>query len=180
MHTETRLSEHGIQNELSDVRVHVCSGVRRIYVFPTRSGKEAAERCLSEVYSAFQPGVEGATAICVRVPPFDIRGMVEISINDLVWDQMDLKSDEDTSVKGAKAQNLVLEMLHRGMIPLPVASASEITDLELQHSGSDITVGCGNRTVRIQVKCDIPGGSKHLGGRGLCLQLAERNPLRKF
>jgi hypothetical protein len=177
---ETKLVNHGIQNESSDVRVHVCAGIRRVYVFPTRYAKDAAENHLKDAYFAYQPGVHGPTATGVRVQPQDIRGCVSLEINDAVWEWANFKSSDDTSAKGAKAQSIVMAMLKRGMIPLPVASSEAITDLELQVSGTDILVRQGGRAVRVQVKCDIPGGARGLGGRGLFLQLSERNPLRKF
>ena len=180
MDTATRLSDHGIHNESSDVRVHVCAGVRRVYSFPTRSGKIAAELHKKDAYFAYQPGVSGPTATGVRVQPDDISGCVELALDERVWKRWDEVPDTDTSVKGLKAQKVVVWMLRRGMLPLPVASVDEIADMKLQHSGTDIMVNCGNRTVRLQVKCDIHGGSAGLGGRGLFLQLSERNPLGRF
>lgn len=176
---EHDLVEYGIQNEGSHVRVHVCPTVRRVYVFPTECGKMAIETLKYQKKHGFQPGYEGPTAEGYPVPPEDIERCVEICLRDTSWDSISFSLDDSTEEKGNKAVKLVKAMLRNGLLPLP-AEGREVKDKDMQIQGTDILIKANSlyhEEIRVQVKCDYPGGRKELGGTGnLFLQVAECNP----
>lgn len=174
------LVDYGIQNERSDIRVHVCPKVRRVYTYPTSCGIEAINTGKYRKKSGYQPGVEYATAEGYLIPPLDISRCVSLELPDLVWKWANFSKAETTTIKGMKATRLVSAMLIRGMLPIP-ALGEEARCRDLQISGTDIYVPLGalrEKPIHIQVKCDYEGGAKELGGTGnLFLQVAECNPL---
>ena len=175
-----RLFDYGIQNEQSDIRVHVCPLVQRVYVYPTAEGQRVVESGCWPKRPAYQPGVAGPTAEGYCVPPFAIRRCVAVTVRPEAWTVVDLREGESTSEKGAKAVCLVNAMIYNGILPLPYTAASLDADPSkaLQIRGDDIIVQLGASSVHIQVKCDFKGGDRTRGGTGnLYLQVAERNPL---
>ena len=83
-----------------------------------------------------------------------------------------------TSVKGAAASGVAMDMVRCGAIRLPMI-ATEVTDLGMQLRGRDMLVmGSG---ASIQIKCDWYAGYIRADGTsaGLYLQTHERNPLRQ-
>lgn len=179
----TVLVEHGIQTEQSNIRAHVCPKAKRIYVYPTWRGVDVIKSGGYRYVDAHQPGVIVTTAKGYLVPPFDIRDCVSISVNNGVWEWLAFSDDDSLRDRGRKATQLVLQMIKRGLFPIP-AIGTEITDKDIQISGTDILIRSGAITqqdIIIQVKCDYPGGERELGGTGnLFLQIAECNPQRIY
>lgn len=180
------LVDYGIHNENSHIRTHVCPVVRKVYVYPTKSGVQAIETQRYHRVLAYQEGVKSPTAEGYLVPPFDIERCVGMSFRDNVWEAIAFRADESTSEKGKKAVRLVIAMIGNGLFPLLAALvAEEITDKELQVRGQDIIVPASaihaKEDIIIQVKCDYIGGESDLGGSGnLFLQTAESNPLKRY
>jgi len=175
------LVDYGIQNEESDIRVHVCPIVKRIYIYPTEEGRRAISSGMWPILDGFQPAIKERTAMGYAVPPFAIRRCVCIEPNPAVWQAMNFKKDEATSMKGTKAVKMAAQMIRNGIFPLPwsIDKMEEDPNIKLQIDGDDIIVAMGSTIVRIQVKCDYRGGAAELGGTGnLYLQIAERNPLK--
>lgn len=179
---QASLVDYGIHTEQSDVRVHVCPAVRRVYVYPTASGVAVVMTGKYPLRQAYQPGWPEPTAEGYLVPPEDIPNCVELKFRDLVWDALAFDRAESTTNKGDKAVRLVKLMLKHGLLPLPsVPSVSRVVEEKnMQVEGTDILVHANQlreRDVRIQVKCDFYGGRRELGGTGnLFLQVRERNP----
>jgi hypothetical protein len=174
-----QLFDYGIQKEQSDIRAHVCPKVRRVYVFPTEEGRKALAKGVK--LPAYQPGVEGPTALGHCVPVWCIRKCVCLQVKPAAWDAIGFSPEDDTSVKGHKAVRLVVGMIQNGLFPLPLTGSSNASlSPELEIAGEDIRVSVNEQTIAIQVKCDYPGGAVELGGTGnLYLQTAECNPLSK-
>ena len=177
------LVDYGIQNEQSDIRVHVCPVVKRVYVYPTSCGLRAVETGNYPLVNAYQEGVEEPTATGHIVPPFDIEQCVSLTFRSTAWDYIGFLRNDNTSEKGDKAVKLVEGMLKQGLFPLPFLGR-EVTDRDIQIDGTDIIVntnGNDRGTLRLQVKCDYPGGEKGLGGTGnLFLQKTEQNPNKRY
>lgn len=176
------LHDYGIQNEGSDLRAHVCPLVRRVYVYPTAEGRRVAMSGQWPRRSAYQPGVEGATAEGYLVPPLVIPRSAGVEVRAEAWDAAGFSQSDDTSTKGQKAVRFVTGMIRAGVFPLPYSVGALDADpaLAMQIRGDDIIVDLGTCRVHIQVKCDFKGGDKALGGTGnLFLQVSERNPLKK-
>lgn len=175
-----QLVDYGIQTERSDIRVHVCPTVRRVYTYPTTSGLEAINTGKYRKKAGYQPGVEYATAEGYLIPPMEIARCVCLELPDIVWRWISFDKNQTTTAKGDKATRLVAAMLERGMLPIPALGETAVCR-DLQISGTDIFIPQGalrDAPIHIQVKCDYDGGAKELGGTGnLFLQVAECNPL---
>jgi len=168
---------YGIHNEQSDLRVHVCPQARSIYVYPTASGIAAIDPNIHQKVKGYQDGIDYPTAEGFLVPPMGIAQCILLQVRPSVWDTLSFSTADTTTVKGVKAVRLVVGMLKAGLFPLPGLPEENIDRL-IQINGTDITVEIMQRIVRIQVKCDYPGGEKRFGGTGrLFLQIAEINPL---
>lgn len=167
------LVEYGIYQENSDVRVHVCPYVKRVYIFPTEEGVKAIDSDNYKPIDGYQKGVKGRTSIGYNVPPEDIRNCISVSVNRRVWERLSFDRSAETSEKGAKAVQIVVGMIRRGMLPLP---GNPSHDPVMEIDGTDIVARFEAQTIYIQVKCDFKGGHKRLGGFGLFLQTHERNP----
>lgn len=168
------LHEHGVHTERSDIRAHVSSTGRVVYVFRTAAGLEAIERTKPPLVSARQRGVAGITARgwCVRIADIeDVRCVRYVSWPR--WHEFgDADELGDTSVLGSLAVACVLDVMRLGRFPFWV-DAAETSDEELQVEGTDIIVALGKR---IQVKCD----RKAARTGNVFLQHSESNPLRKY
>lgn len=172
----TRLIDHGIQNEDSHLRAHVCPMPQKVYVYPTQCGLNAISTGRYRLAAAHQPGVQVATAMGYLVPPFDIERCAGVSLRPAVWAAIQWK-ERSTYWKGRQATVLVMGMLKNGLFPIP-ALGTEITDRDLQIEGTDIIVRAGairQQDIVIQVKCDLPGGEPP-GSGSLYLQTQECNP----
>lgn len=181
-HSETRqveLFDYGIQSEQSHLRAHVCPIVRRIYVYPTECGVKALPKGIETL--GYQPGVDGATAKGYRVRPFDIEKCVALQFNERAWKAVSFNQNDNTTMKGKKAVQLVEAMIKAGIFILPLGCIVDVNlSKAIEIKGDDIFVWTKKDRIQIQVKCDFPGGEKELGGTGyLYLQTAERNPLKR-
>ena len=175
-----KLHNYGIQNEESDLRAHVCVHIRRVYVFPTEEGRREIETGRWPKVSNGQDGVKGITAKGYLVPPSAIKGCTEVVTKKEDWEHADFKPDDNTSVKGDKAVRLVENTIRAGIFPFldKVLAIDSDVNFAIQIKGTDIIV---HRRTYIQVKCDYNGGDSSLGGTGnLYLQVAERNPLKRY
>ena len=171
------LMDYGIQNEVSDFRTHV-TGAMYTYIFPTANAKSLTARAehvgLKKV-SVFTRGIE--TAQGYPVPISWIEGLQEILIPQQIWDRFRIHDKMDTSKKGMLATSIVVELLKNDMVPLPVR-LNHADSKAFQVSGTDILI---NASLRLQVKCDLPGGQKRYGGTGnLFIQTAECNPWKRY
>lgn len=167
------LVNYGIRQEESDVRVHVCPYVRRVYTFPTEEGVRALDSGSYEELEGHQNGVEGATSRGYNVPPSDIEKCICIKLREVTWKALEFSRDEPPNVKGQKAVRLVRQMIHNSMLPLPGETKQ---DPSLEINGTDVIARFPEKEIHVQVKCDFKGGAKDLGGFGLFLQTHERNP----
>lgn len=168
------LVSYGIQNEKSDIRVHVCVVAQIAYAYPTACGVAAM---LSGKYvgkPGYQRGYDKPTSWGYLVPPNEISRCVPISIKSILH-IFDFNEKDSTSVKGDKATRLVARLLQIGWFPLPV-DPKIIEDTDMQISGTDINVQAG---FRIQVKCDYRGGIGQGCTGNLYLQTAEINPFKR-
>lgn len=177
------LIDYGIQSENSHVRVHVCPRVKRVYVYPTKNGIEAIQTGRYKKKHGFQRGCEEPTSEGYPIPPEEIRNCIEIKVRERAWTYFGFCENHSTAEKGDKAVRMTIMMLKEGLLPIPAASR-EIKDKDMQVSGTDILVKANriyHEEIRLQVKCDYPGGRKELGGTGnLYLQTAERNPFKLY
>lgn len=175
------LVHYGIQNEESDIRVHVCPEIRRVYVFPTKSGQEVIKKHKRNT-NGYQKGIVYPTGRGKRIPWQKIKKCISIEIRDSAWDKIKFSKKDNTSIKGRKAVTLILAMVENGLFPLPLESKYEsLLPKKMEIKGQDIIVHSEKQTTIIQVKCDYPGGDKTLGGSGfLFIQTHEINPLKKI
>jgi len=171
-----QLFQYGIHNEASNIRAHVAPLARRVFIFPTISGKKAALMPGLRERMAFQPGVKHATAIGKLVKPGSIENIQSILISDNRFDGF--TEDLSTSEKGDRAVLIVQELLKAGRFPLWV-EGEFIKDTQIQINGTDVIV---KGQWKIEVKCDFRASlepeSPHPRCTGnLFLQIAECNPL---
>lgn len=170
MATNYDLIDYGIHNELSDIRLHVCVAVRRVYVYQTRAAIHIIESGDYETRPAYTGNV--ITANGYLIPPENIPTCHEYTLKKDIWEQANFRHDMSTSEKGAAAVMVAREGYECGLIGLP-ATVKEVTNKKIQLEGGDILV---TANARVQVKCDWRGGRSELGGTGnLYLQIAERN-----
>lgn len=169
---------YGILDEQSDIRAHVGVASRSLYVFRTAEARNFLRAAGSRyaVRPAYQPGVDGMTALGWKVPWKDIPGIRKIaSPTATIWGTFD--PSDTTTDKGRKAVAVVHAYLRNGRFPLWIY-AEETTDTTMQVLGTDLIV---YHTARIQVKCDwYAGEGGNLCTGNLYLQTAERNPLKRI
>jgi hypothetical protein len=164
---------YGIQNEESDLRVHVSVCNSTAYIF-TPEAAMSAIRAHPEVEqkNAWQPGVNFATAKGYPMPTKYIPGIKAVKIPADIFDKCKFSKNDTTSEKGNKAVFCITEMLKLGMIPIAF-SVDEVADRTMQIQGTDILV---KANYRIQVKCDW-----RIGETGnIYLQTQETNPLKRI
>jgi len=170
------LIPYGIQNEKSDFRVHVCPVVKRIYVYPTPPIVEKLKNLnmVERLLYLSQPVSYGGgnSAIGLLIPynlipeckAYQLPGSVDF------WEYI-TRAKNGTSDKGARTTRLVSIAISEGWIPFR-GNVKEVTNIQEQILGIDLTAG----KLTIQIKHDLNGGPKELGGTGnLFLQIAERN-----
>ncbi len=175
--------EHGIQNDKSDYNVRIGVLARQIFVFPTLEGIKAMEKAKEigvKQKSAYQPGVSFATANGYPTPIDYVEELIIISIPDDIYLEHLISQRDSTSIKGEKAQSIVISMLKRGLIPLPL-QVNIVDDKDLQIiSQTDIII---HSKLHLQIKCDYRCGNKNRHPQctgNFYFQTEESNPLRKY
>lgn len=177
-----KLVKHGLENEQSDFRIHVCYLAQHIYVFPTEAGFRAvvhAQKSKEQLKSATQPGVNHVTSRGYVVPVSRIDEIREILIPHDIYSTCVIAQYDSTSMKGKKALVIVVDMLKSNMISLPL-QIGIVTDKDIQIRGGDITI---QSKLVLQVKCDYKGGSKKHNKQvtgNLYLEVEECNPLGRY
>lgn len=171
----TTLVDYGIQNEQSDVRIHIGVYARQAYVFKTRAGYNSIDSVRHRRVSVNTNGI--TTAIGYLVPPRDINGCQIVPIPSNIFDRFGIARFPEKgyeSEKGATATYIASEMLKAGLIPLRL-HITEIDDKKMQIMGVDIMIAAN---IKIQVKCDYRAGNgQHPRCTGnLFLQVQECNP----
>jgi len=171
----TTLVDYGIQNEQSDIRIHVAVYAQKIYIYKTSAGYQAIKRGNFPCVPVYTNGIQTATGYLV--PPKAIEGCQEIPIPEETIRRAKMSTYTewgDKREKGQAAVFIVTEMLKHGQIPIQLQIV-EIDDQKMQILGEDIHV---NVDVRIQVKCDYRAGiGPHPRCTGnLFLQIQECNP----
>ena len=161
----------------SNIRAHVAVLAKLLYVFPTICGVRAMRG--KPTTPAYQPGVEGPTAMGHKVHPGEINNLQRRPIKP----ERLLGFDEtlSTSEKGNRAVEIVTAFLKGGHFPLWL-EGEFVTEPELQTTGTDLLV---RGTWKIEVKCDYRAsdcyGIPHPRCTGnLFLQISERNPLKRI
>ncbi|MHA2377488.1 MAG: hypothetical protein ACXAB9_15140 [Candidatus Thorarchaeota archaeon] len=167
----TSLVRYGIQDYSCDLMIHVAVEARKVYMYPTESGKIAIDSGKYRTAPAFINGIQ--TARGYLVPPGKIEGCKWFDIPDDLLNKYRFEYSASTSIKGNKAEQLVKEMIEKGLLPL-IVDVKEVEDYEQQLKGNDLEVICASS---YQVKCDWKAGHKVFGGTGnLFLQVEECNP----
>ena len=168
------LFESGIHTENSDIRAHVSVVGMSLYVFETRKGVLAMEE--GQERTAGQPGVQVPTARGVVVPWEKIGGIRKLRFSS--WPKWsNFHEQMTTSQKGRHAVDCVTDCMRIGRFPFWIAATEDERE-HIQIKGTDIVVFCKKN---VQVKCDWRCGAVEDGGSGnIFLQIAERNPLRRF
>lgn len=167
----TKLVDYGIQNEDSDIRAHVGVLAGKVYVYTTRHALDVLGNKKYPVRNVSRNPQGIITAQGYAVPVVDIKPAT-INAEALIQREQ-FSADDNESIKGEKAVNVVQSLLRGGRFPLPVNPVI-VQDVEMQHKGLDIIV---RGTWRIQVKCDYRCGHGHIDCTGnLFLQVRECNP----
>jgi len=160
------MREHGIVTDQCDWRVHVAPLACKLFVF--RPSEAVKVLHLGKRVNGFQNGVQGATSIGVLLPPQTLPGLFKIDLDS----NYGYSTEWSTSEKGCWATAVTITHL----------GGTFVQELELQYKGVDVV---GSRIGSLEVKCDerasFAKGLPHPRCSGnLFLQLAERNPLRRF
>jgi len=170
------LIQHGIYEDESDWRIHICALIKIAYVFPTQAGKEAIKNTSSIEKIAWQKGISYPTGRGYCIPPNQISDCLQYHIPTHVWNQYQFEYYDSCGIKGRKAALIAKTMIEQGFIKIPMTHI-DIENKDLQIKGYDLIVS-PKYGKSIQVKCDYNGGDKKLGGTGnLFLQTHELNPL---
>ncbi len=173
MYGVTMLHNYGIQNEISDLRVHVSVCNATAYTFLPSAAMDAIKAHPNlKLKPAYQVGINYATAEGYAMPVKFIDGIKSIKIPEHIFMDANFLQSDNTTVKGNKAVFCVKEMLKRNLIPFAF-NIEEVTDRTMQIQGTDILVSA---RYKIQIKCDW-----RIGETGnIYLQTAECNPLKRI
>lgn len=167
----SELTNYGIEQEHTDIRIHVCVRVKRLYVYSRDAALLAIRTHDYPVKDAYTERVKTAEGYAVSWN--DIADCREVWLHGSYWRVDPIREDMTTSEKGAAAGHIVSRALEGGYVPLPM-KVEVVTDPHTQIDGIDIVARCA---LRIQVKCDFGGGDKKFGGTGnLFIQTSELNP----
>jgi len=180
----TKLVNSGIQNEESDLRVHVCPLAKSVYVYPTACGVDAINTGHYVTKPVFTGSIQTATGYIV--PWKEIPGIICVELESETWDYISIREKASTSDKGKRAAQLVKGMIKNQRFPMGLLQIElngvEIQDEEMQIKGADIIITVAKQVI-VQVKCDFRGGGKRGANRctgNLFLQIQECNPLRQY
>jgi len=169
----TKLVEHGIQTEHSDIRAHVAVIAKTVYMFKTENGVKAINK--GQYKRVPVKTGEIVTAEGYLVPPGDIEGIELHRIPDDILKEIDFRPWDNPSTLGRKAERTIKIMINRKLILIP-SEYIEIDEEDMQMGGSDGIL----QPQEIEVKCDYRGGHREYGGTGnLFLQVSECNPLKQ-
>lgn len=183
----TKLIEHGIQTEKSDLRAHVGVLAGIVYVF---SSKRALRLINNGPYKSIPvlsningQKIQTATGYVVPVHHLNPR---QVEATSVIKSANFIDGGYESSAdKGRKAQWVVEQLLKNGDFPLPVVP-SIVHDVEMQRDGFDLVI---RGRWRIEVKCDWRAGMYNPDIHGqdkqpflqltgnVFLQIAECNPL---
>ena len=170
------LVNHGIREEISDIRAHVCVRAQVLYVFETKQLRELVASGRYRKTFAETDGV--VTSEGFVIPVASIPGIRTFAIPESILQQVAFTEADDTSKKGQKAQSIVEAFIQKGWFPF-TADTIMIEDIQSQRDGVDLMV---RLSARIQVKCDWNGGGP--GQRGctgnVYIEVAEANPHRRY
>lgn len=170
MGQKSNLTEHGILNEASDYRAHVCPRTFRCYFFRTEDGRDVVKKLIAEgvLPKKIKDPKSGGEAEGYAVP-LTMLPMARIEEFPFGWIEP-YYDGLSTSEKGQIAIGIVERLLRLAGHDICIIPAG--TPLNI--SGVDIV---SDGVTKYEVKMDGKGGAKDMGGSGnLFLQTRERNP----
>lgn len=168
------LVNYGIQNEHSNIRIHVCPKIEKVYVFATvETNKFISTKNYKMVKGFNTDGKYSAKGYLV--PPMDIPNVRRYDISTILLNTVGFNDDDNEKAKGDKAQDVVYTMLEYNKLFEVFSRPEIIYDEILQRNGCDIIID----GVWIEIKCDYIGGEVLSGyprtTGNLFLQTHERN-----
>ena len=170
----TSLVDYGIQDEQSDVRIHVGVYSQEVYVYKTQDGRDSIDPIKHRKVPVWTGNIQTATGYVV--PLDDIKDCQVLPVPDDIFDRSGIAQYPEKGYQGEKgkaATYIASEMLKTGLIPLSLR-ITEVDDKKMQILGEDIRV---KANIKIQVKCDYRAGNGHPRCTGnLFLQTQECNP----
>lgn len=170
----TTLVDYGIQNEESDIRVHICPQTNMAYVYQTQLCRDVVTSGNFRQGQAYTGNI--VTGVGYLVPPEQIPECVGIDLLSSGSAGIPFSSGESTSLKGDKAVQVVKHLIDTKQFPVKM-KITDIDDKTMQISGTDIVI---QTKLKIQVKCDYRGGPRSRGGTGnLFIQTKECNPYHR-
>lgn len=174
----TKLVDHGIQTDESDIRIHIGVYSKCAYIFKTRKGYEAIDPSRHRPVPVYTQGIETAQGYLIK--PEEIQGCSIVPIPDKLFTASRICSYPEKGYQGQKGQAatfITAEMLKMGLIAINL-QIIEVNDKTMQIRGEDIHI---KTDVTIQVKCDYRAGAGHQRCTGnLFLQIKECNPFRIY
>lgn len=170
---DVKLKHYGIQNERSDMRVHVCVESKEAWCYPTSQGVLVMHNYPTAV--AYQDGIKTGVGhkVPVKAIPFIRLLKTEASWFDVFPSEQHWFGE---SQKGNLAVDIVCKIIVNFNFPYLPMGWKTVEDVDLQIKGQDIILGPS----RVQVKCDWRGGRKPTGTGNLFLQVEECNPWGKY
>ena len=173
----TQLVDYGIQNDESDVRMHVGVLAQKVYVFKTQDGKDSI-KSHHRIVPVFTKGIKTATGYVVPVGEMINCDAIDIPQDIYMASQITRYPEKGAQgEKGKAAVYIAVEMLKRGLIPISL-KITEVNEKTMQIKGEDVNV---KANVKIQVKCDYRAGNgHHRCTENLFLQISECNPFKIY
>lgn len=161
--------KHGIEEERSDIRVHVF--YNNACVYETQKMRDYL-RENSSLRTANATTIVGGSEIKtsrgILVPVSECEFICKVETGCVPPEL----GPNDHSEKGRWAADVVANMARKGMLPLFIRDASESWERSVQIEGTDVIV---KELFRIQTKCDL-----RISDTGnLFVQTHEINPLQK-
>jgi len=154
----TTLLSHGIDEEISDFRVHIGIIAKQAFLFPTRRLEELLAGNEYQEVPAMTNDL--TTAMGFLIPIDDVPRLQTVSIPDYIMEQADFRDSDNTSEKGVKAVRVTKWLLANSRFRIGL-NGYEVSDFDMQIDGIDITV---KANIHIQVKCDWRAGSRTITG----------------
>lgn len=161
--------KHGIEDEHSDIRVHVFSNMA--CVFETQKMRDYLQSSRSLIQASASTEIRGTkikTSHGILVPVSKCEFICEV----VTGEAAPVFGASDHTEKGRWAAGVVALMARRGILPLFIRDASESWERSVQLEGTDVIV---QERFLIQTKCDL-----RISETGnLFIQTHEINPLQK-